>query len=579
MNWYIRIVVLVVGVAHIALADVKFSVQVPVPKKHHRTYDADAAALDLMGKVMEKLDPQTRKMVMGLMSSGAGPGAIPPLEPDQVLAMIDQLGLRQFKPELLEVFIHKSNILDLCPPQHIDTILPIFHDAMLAFIDGLSEERLADRLSAMVKLGPDAPRAETVLVLLSKIPTLQKLGQIVARTDGIPADVSQALQSLESGIQTMTRDELVAVISEHLGPEKIKDYQIEFNDKVLAEASVGAVIRATIVEPNQTNRQDVVAKLIKPYVLAGVPREMEIIDGLIELAETHSDFYNLGGLPLKDVFTDIKNKLADELRVTQEQANLTRASAYFRGHPIVRVPKLYTAISTDNVTFMEFLHGEKITDAFPGDPEKRAELARRLMHVMTYEALFSKSSTALFHGDPHAGNVMHILGDSSDPFKIGLLDWGLLGEFERPQRMKMVQLSIALQRKSRKKLHSNVGGLLKEGLPSDEGSRRKIFDLSDDVLEAQGPNAEVYAELVKTLATEGFLLDSNVALYIKSQLTLDGIFRELDPTLDSDGYVKKMAGRQARREMPKRILLLPALSYRGYRSMISNGDIFYELIH
>jgi ubiquinone biosynthesis protein len=202
-----------------------------------------------------------------------------------------------------------------------------------------------------------------------------------------------------------------------------------------------------------------------------------------------------------------------------------------------------------------------------------------LMHPMTYEALFSKSSTALFHGDPHAGNVMHILGDSSDPFKIGLLDWGLLGEFERPQRMKMVQLSIALQRKSRKKLHSNVGGLLKEGLPSDEGSRTKIFDLSDCVLEAQGPNAAVYAELVKTLATEGFLLDSNVALYIKSQLTLDGIFRELDPTLDSDGYVKKMARRQARREMPKRILLLPALSYRGYRSMISNGDIFYELIH
>ena len=30
--------------------------------------------------------------------------------------MIDQLGLRQFKPELLELFIHKSNILDLCPP-------------------------------------------------------------------------------------------------------------------------------------------------------------------------------------------------------------------------------------------------------------------------------------------------------------------------------------------------------------------------------------------------------------------------------------------------------------------------------
>ena len=579
MNPYIRIVALIVTLSCSSFAQVKFSVQLPVPKEHHTTYDADSAAAELMGKVMEKLDPQTREMVMGLMSSGAGPEALPPIDPAQVIAMIDQLGLRQYKPELLELFIHKSNILDLCPPQHLDTILPIFHDGMLAFIDGLSDDRLADRLSAMVKLGPNATRGERILVLLSKIPTLQKLGQIVARMEGIPPDVSLALQSLESGISTMTRDELVAVIEENIGPEKVEEYQIKFEDKVLAEASVGAVIRAIIVEPGQSQSKEVVAKLIKPYVLAGVPREMEIIDGLIEIAEKDADFYNIGGMPLKEIFTDIKNKLAAELRVTQEQANLARAADYFRGHKMVRVPKLYTGISTQTVTFMDFLHGEKINEAFPGDNAKRAELARRLMRVMTYETLFSKPTTALFHGDPHAGNVMHLVDDPTDPFKIGLLDWGLLGEFERPQRMKMVQLSMALDRRSRKKLHNNVGALLRGGLPKDAVERERIFTLADRVLQAEGTNAEVYSELVKTLARNGFLLDNNLVLYIKSQLTLNGIFRELDPALDSDAYLKGLARRQARRELPKRILLLPAINYRGYRSMISNGDIFYEITH
>ena len=70
--------------------------------------------------------------------------------------------------------------------------------------------------------------------------------------EGIPPDVSLALQSLESGISTMTRDELVAVIEENIAPEKVEEYQIKFEDKVLAEASVGAVIRATIVEPGQS---------------------------------------------------------------------------------------------------------------------------------------------------------------------------------------------------------------------------------------------------------------------------------------------------------------------------------------
>ncbi len=131
MNPYIRIVALIVTLSCSSFAQVKFSVKLPVPKEHHTTYDADSAAAELMGKVIEKLDPQTREMVMGLMSSGAGPEALPPIDPAQVIAMIDQLGLRQFKPELLELFIHKSNILDLCPPQHLDTILPICLSTLL----------------------------------------------------------------------------------------------------------------------------------------------------------------------------------------------------------------------------------------------------------------------------------------------------------------------------------------------------------------------------------------------------------------------------------------------------------------
>ncbi|MEZ5356338.1 MAG: AarF/UbiB family protein [Bryobacteraceae bacterium] len=556
-----------------------FSVQIPVPKQHHDTYDADAAALEVMQKVMAKLDPQTQELVMGLMASGATPGALPPIEPDQMVAMIDQFGLRAHKQELIELFIHKSQILDLVPPEHRPLILPIFHDSLLAFIDGLSDDRLADRVSAMMKLGPNATRGEKILVLLSKIPTLQKLGQIVARIEGIPPDVSQALQSLESGIHTMTAEELTGVIGGLLGEEKIQRYQVRFADKVLAEASVGAVIRATIVEPGSSARQEVVAKLIKPYVLAGVPREMAIIDGLLEVVQEHGEFYQVGGMPLKDLFADLKAKLADELRVAKEQEHLVRAAEYYRGHRLVKVPKFFSGLSNQSVTFMEFLRGEKITDSFKGDAKRRAELARRLLRVMKFETLFSEPSTALFHGDPHAGNVMHITNDASEPYKIGLLDWGLMGEFERPQRLQMVQLSMALDHKSRKKIRSNVGGLLKDGLPRDAVRRADVFRLADEALQAKGTTAEVYAKLVEQLARHGFLLDGDFALFIKSQLTLDGIYRELDPTLDPDEYLKKMASRQVRRELPKRLLLFPALGYRGYRSMLSNGEVFFGAFH
>ena len=42
----------------------------------------------------------------------------------------------------------------------------------------------------------------------------------------------------------MTRDELVEFITKDIGKPKIDEYKVEFADKILAEASVGAVIRA-----------------------------------------------------------------------------------------------------------------------------------------------------------------------------------------------------------------------------------------------------------------------------------------------------------------------------------------------
>ncbi len=556
-----------------ALAAVHFDVKLPTPREHYKTYNADKAAIELMGKVMKDLDPTTRKLVMKFLASGADTSKLPDIPPAQVQAMIKNLGLLKYKQDLLEIFLHKSQVLDTIPPDYRDMLLPIVHDALLAFMDGLSEDRLLERFSVMARLPKDTPRSKRILVFISKLPALQKLGQILARVNGIPPDIQKALQSLENGISTMTRDELVQAITNDVGKETIEKYKIRFADKILAEASVGAVIRASFVRPGENTRRDMVVKLIKPYVRTGLPEEMEIIDGLIKLAKDHAEFYHLQGIPLEELFTQIKEKLGEELKVTQEQANFRRAYKYYRGSKFVRVPVIYD-ISTKDVTFMEFFHGEKITDAFPGDQKKRSILARRLMNVMIFQTLFSKTPTAIFHGDPHAGNVMHLTDDPENPYMIGLIDWGLLGEFDRPHRTEMVQLALALQKKSKKKLHRNVGALLQNGLPQDPLKREEVFALADKCLTAKGTMMEIYGGLIEKLTTAGYVLDGNFSLYIKSQLTLAGIHKELDPSLNPDKFLNKKVGRQVLKEFPKRLLLLPAWHYRGYRSLLSNGDVF-----
>ena len=163
-------------------AEIQFTVKLPTPREHYKTYNVQAAGLKLMGEVMKDLDPTTQQKVMALMQAGGKPANLPHLQSDQIIKVIQEHGLLKYKPQALEVFLHGSQVLDVIPEQYRETIEPIVHDALLAFIDGLPLERMLDRVEAMVE-AKDASRGEKILILVSKIPTLQKMGQIIGEDE------------------------------------------------------------------------------------------------------------------------------------------------------------------------------------------------------------------------------------------------------------------------------------------------------------------------------------------------------------------------------------------------------------
>jgi ubiquinone biosynthesis protein len=423
----------------------------------------------------------------------------------------------------------------------------------------------------------DASRGEKILIFASRIPTLQKIGQIIARFEGIPPDIQQSLQSLENGIRTMNRDELVAYVEKEVGAERVRKYDLRFDDRILAEASVGAVIFGSFQPSGESSeRQNFVCKVIKPYVLSGLPEEMRSIERLITLMTRFGDAYQIEDFNLKDFFADVRVQLENEIKVSEEQAHLRKASEFYKNHRGVKVPEIFN-FSTEHVTFMEFLNIQKLTESFSGDQKSRRILADRLATIMTFEALFSKQHTSIFHGDPHGGNVMRIKDDPKDPYKLALLDWGLMGEFPREQRMQMVQLSLAYDHKSKKRMFRNVGALIKGGLPKDPQKLAGIEEMVGRAMEVKGGIFEAYGALLEELFKAGYVLEPQFSLFIKSQLTIAGILRELDPTLNQSKLVRKKTTGLIMKEFPKRLVLLPAWNYRGYRSMLSNGDVFREI--
>ena len=316
--------------------------------------------------------------------------------------------------------------------------------------------------------------------------------------------------------------------------------------------------------------------MIKPYVVSGLPEEMRSIDRLITLVTQFADVYKIEGLNLKDFFADVRAYLENEIKVSEEQAHFRRAYEFYKHDPRVKVPEIFD-FSTEHATFMEFLKLQKLPESFPGDQKSRRILADRLATILTFESLFSRQRTSIFHGDPHAGNIMRIRDDPKDPYRLGLLDWGLMGEFPREQRMQMVQLGLAYTEKSKKRMVRNTGSLIKGGLPADPQKLAAIEQMVGRALEIKGGIFEAYGALLAELFTAGYVLDPQFSLFIKSQLTIAGILRELDPSLNQSKLVRKKTRGLVMKELPKRLLLLPAWNYRGYRSMLSNGDVFREI--
>ncbi len=557
------------------------SIALPTPLDHYETFDAEATARALIPQIALRLDPATLQRIMAAM--GPDPGAAPPeITAADALDILENVDIEPFRSELTELLLHSSRVLDLVGEDQSDWV-PLVHDSLLVILDGMSVDRLRARIAGQAALPADADRGERMLAFAAETPTFQKIGQIMARSTWLPDDLKAAFTSLESDISTTGPKELIATIEEGLGSATLDEYSFEFEDSVLSEASVGAVIGATIVPPGESERQRVVIKVIKEYAVTAIEEDLESITELLALLEEHRDFYDIGDTPLVDMFQEVRAGLAREVQAADERDNLRAARIYFAGDPRVVVPSVCEC-SSENITVMERIEGGKVTDAYPDDPQQRRKLAERLADVAIYDVMFAPGE-ALFHGDPHAGNVFFV-GDASDPYRIALLDWGLQGTLELEQRVKLVQVGLGLQLKHAGRLRENVDGLIDGSIDLDTDRAKvdamidAIFAEADELERSTGTDPgtlDLLDRLVAELAKAGYAVDGDILLYVKSSYTIDSVISDLDEDFDSGDYVAGRVRGQLLREMPKRLgntIWVPGMWSHDYTTMASNNDVW-----
>lgn len=541
--------------------------ELPTPHEHYRSYDWEADARGLALELAASAPEDVRNRATALL-----PGATP----EEMRAVLSSFDWRPYRPRLESLLLHGSRVLEVVP-DGAARWRPLIHDSLLLFLDGMSEERFVDRLVAQASLPRDASRGDRVLAFAAAAPSLQKLAQILARNPEIAPDLRESLQTLENGLSTVRYEEIMDVIHRELPAGEIAEYQIHFQDRLLAEASVGAVVEASYRSPRSGPVERAACKVLKPRAVAALGEDLALIDRVLAYLESHSDFYDIGETPLVDIFHEIREALSREIQVSDERENLIRAREYYRDSPDITVPAVLP-FSTENVTCMEFVEGVKVTEAFAESPSDRRQLARRLSDALTYDVIFSPRDPALFHGDPHAGNVFHA-PSPSEPYRIALIDWGLAAEFRLAERKSLAQLMIGLYLKDEKRLARHAEVLVEREEPvGDEEDRERMRASVAAVVEDSG-NEETFAlldELLTELARQGYRIRYSAAMFIKAQLTISGILKELDPDFDQDDHVMGRIQGQVFREIGPRLLRtvwFPAWNSHEYRSLLSNEDV------
>ncbi len=548
--------------------------ELPTPLDHYKSYDPEEAGRALLLQIMAELPEDTRARAMALFQSAqATPDRKTTVQ--EVRQILEMVEWERWRPEILMLFLHGSRVLEVVPESY-QNWTPIVHDSLLLFLDHLSEERFIERIVEQLNLPPGADRGDRILAFIAKTPSLQKLAQILARNQIFAPDIRRALQTVENSLSTMNYEAVLAQIESEIDKETFDRYKLEFSGKILAEASVGAVLRAKFEFPETGKPGEAACKVLKPYAIIALKEDLQIIDDVLAYLEKHNDFYKIGDTPLVEIFKEIREALSREILVADERRNLLRAGEYYQKDPNIVIPEVYPFSST-NVTCMTFIHGTKITEAFPGQTKERAELARRLSDALTYDVLFSPQDQALFHGDPHAGNVFHGVDGGSDPYRIALLDWGISAEFSRRDREQLAQLLLGLTLRDGKRLTNNISVLVDWEPRSDDERQAMRQRIEELISKHQGEEAfAVLNELITALAREGYSIRYETTIFIKSQLTISGMLQELDPEFKQDKHIMDRMSSQVMKELHVRFLktvYFPAWNSHSYRSMLSNEDV------
>lgn len=404
---------------------------------------------------------------------------------------------------------------------------PPVRDAMMYVVEHLSPQRLAPKLLEQIELPVDTPAEIRLLRLIAKVPGLQKLGQVIARNQHLRPALRTALAKLENGIRDVNTEDIREIIEQRLG-ERLKKFEVRIAPAILSEASVSAVVRFTWENPETKRRERGVFKVLKPHIPEYFVEDMNYLQGLAEYFGDQHHTYGFEADLIPDTFRKVRRLLRHEVNFIREQKTLLEAATLYRSIPGVRIPRVIKPLCTSTITALTEEPGVKVTSAAtrlsrPG----RQKLAEQLIEALVAVPLFAATPDAIFHGDPHAGNLLY----NNRSHELTILDWALRERLDREQRRHLALLFLMVSLRDPVGTFNEIAALSQHRISATSPRGRMIRALATEFIDALPasslPSGADAMRLLERVAIKGVKFPSPLIMLSKVMFTLEGILGDI----------------------------------------------------
>src|SRR5918993_4488013 len=352
-------------------------------------------------------------------------------------------------------------------------------------------------------------------------PTFVKFGQLLStRSDIIPEGILFELQKLQDTVASIPLEVARAVVERELGMPTDRLFA-EFDPVPLGSASIGQVYRARLHGGEQ-----VAIKVQRPEAPGRVEADLVLMRDFAALLDAR--FGDRIFIDVKELVAEFEGVIRRELDYEAEAQNARRFAINFAGTP-VKIPRIYTELSTRRVLTMEFVEGTRFHDL---RPLLLPPAERRRVATLGAEAIFKMAfEDGFFHGDPHPGNL--ILTPQGE---LALLDFGMVGFMSRGDVEALSRLFIAVIQRDAAEVLRGLEGLGVRYSPEVRGALvqelREFLNKYSGLSVGEVTLGQALSELITLVRRYRLSMPPVFPLLTKALVTAEALARSIDPTIN-----------------------------------------------